>query len=150
MTENNLTQGFSFYYKYISTVLPCSSFSSKLYFSNWPRSNSLYDTGLLQKKSTRWGWRYAISRGIKEIACGISRGSLKTKWNFKVWPRQNNVEFPGFFVFALGISKESCTILRNIPGLTFVLSGISRGKVKKWKIPGVLFKKVYPQPPCLE
>ena len=51
----------------------------------------------------------------------------------EVRPRKNNVEFPalGVFVFGLGISKESNTILWNIQGLSFVLSGISRGKVRK-------------------
>ena len=47
---------------------------------------------------------------------------------FKWWrPRKNNVEFPapGVFVFGLGISKVSNTILWNIQGLSF-LSGISR------------------------
>ena len=46
------------------------------------------------------------------------------------------------------------TILWNIQGLSFVLSGISRDKVKKMKFPGVMggggegeFKKAYPQPP---
>ena len=41
------------------------------------------------------------------------------------------------------------TILWNIQGLSFVLSEISRGKVKKMKKIEV-FKKVYPQPPCLD
>ena len=63
------------------------------------------------------------------------------KWNFQGWPRKNNVEFPGVFVFGLGISKGSNTILWNIQGLSFVLSGISRCKVKKWKIPGKFSKK---------
>ena len=43
------------------------------------------------------------------------------------------MEFPGVFVFGLGISKGSKTILWNIQGLSFVLSGICRGKVKKVK-----------------
>ena len=47
----------------------------------------------------------------------------------------------GVFVFGLGISKGSNTILWNIQGLSFVLSGICRGKVKKWKIPEGLFSK---------
>ena len=73
-------------------------------------------------------------------------------WNviyFKgeVRPRKNNVEFPalGVFFFGLGISKESNTILWNIQGLSFVLSGISRGKERKNSRGG--FKKVYPQTP---
>ena len=59
-------------------------------------------------------------------------------WNFQ-WliknevelPRvtqKNNVEFPGVSVFGLGISKGSNTILRNIHGLSFDLSAISRVK----------------------
>ena len=58
------------------------------------------------------------------------------KWNFQWWPRKNNVEFPAVFVFGLGISKGSNTILWNIQWniqwlMTFILSGISRGKVNK-------------------
>ena len=41
------------------------------------------------------------------------------------------MEFPGVFVFGLGISKGSNTILWNIKGLSFVLPGISRGKKEK-------------------
>ena len=74
---------------------------------------------------------YGISRGIKEIACGISRGQLKMTWNFQGWPRKNNVEFPGVFVFGLGISKGSNTILWNIQGLSFVFSGIFRSIVNE-------------------
>ena len=57
------------------------------------------------------GGGYGISRGIKEIECGISRGYIKTKWNFQRWPRKNNVEFRGVSVFGLGISKGSNIIL---------------------------------------
>ena len=65
-------------------------------------------------------WGYGISRGIKEIACGICKGSLKIKeWNFQG--------------FALAISKRSNTILWNIQGLSFFRSGISRDKVKNEK-----------------
>ena len=63
--------------------------------------------------------------------------------------KKNNVEFPGVFLFGLAISKESHTTLWNIQGLNFVLSGISRGKVRNKKFEGV-FKKVYPQRPCLD
>ena len=44
--------------------------------------------------------------------------------------KKNNVEFPEVFVFGLGILNESNTRLWNIQGLSFVLSGIFRGKVK--------------------
>ena len=74
-------------------------------------------------------------------------------WNviyFKgeVRPRKNNVEFPalGVFVFGLGISKESNTILWNIQGLSFVLSGISRCKERKNSRGGVQ-KSISSNPP---
>ena len=43
------------------------------------------------------------------------------------------MKFPGVLAFVLGISKGSDAILWNFQGLSFVLSGISRGKVKKLK-----------------
>ena len=55
------------------------------------------------------------------------------KWNFQRLLRKNKVEFPGVLVFGLGIFKKSNTILWNFPGWRFVLSGISRSKVKKTK-----------------
>ena len=84
---------------------------------------------------------------------GYQRNSM---WNFQ-WliknevelPRvtqKNNVEFPGVSVFGLGISKGSNTILWNIQELSFVLSEISSGKVKTWKIQGVFSKKYIPTP----
>ena len=45
-------------------------------------------------------------------------------------------------VFGIGISKGSNTILWNIQGMSLVLSGISRVKVKKWKTPGFLKKYI--------
>ena len=63
------------------------------------------------------------------------------------------MDFPGVFVFDLGISKGFNTILWNIQGLSFALSGISWGKVKKkrknpwWSGGGGWgFEKVYLQP----
>ena len=55
--------------------------------------------------------------------------------------------FQGSLFFGLGISKGSNTILWIIQGLTFLLSGISRGIVKKMKNSRVVFKKMYPNPP---
>ena len=46
------------------------------------------------------------------------------------------MEFTGVFIFGLETSKGSNTILWNIQGLSFVLSGIFRLKVNKRKIPG--------------
>ena len=45
------------------------------------------------------------------------------------------LEFPRDLTQFCGISR-----------LSYVLSGTSRGKVKKWEIPGGFSKKVYPQP----
>ena len=59
---------------------------------------------------------------------------IKNKVQFPRVIKKKNMEFPGVFVFGLGISKGSNTILWNIQGLSFVLSGISRVKVNKWKI----------------
>ena len=69
---------------------------------------------------------------------GYQRNSM---WNFQGLIK-NKIEFPKGdsenimwkfqgFVFGVGISKVSITILWNIQGLSFVLSGISRGKAKK-------------------
>ena len=55
------------------------------------------------------------------------------------------MEFPWVFVFGLGISKGSNTILWEIQGLSFVLSGISKDKVKKMKNSLAVFTKVSPQ-----
>ena len=57
------------------------------------------------------------------------------------------MELPGILVFGLGSSKGSNKILLNFQGWSFVFSGISRDKVKKWKIPGGFPKKVCSQPP---
>ena len=73
-------------------------------------------------------------------------------WNFMRLVK-NEMEFPRMtkkkqcgtsrvFVFGLGISKGSNTVLWNIQRLSFVLSGISRGKVKKMKNSGGGLKKV--------
>ena len=37
---------------------------------------------------------HRISKGIKETACGSSKGKLKKKWNFQGCQRKTNVEFP--------------------------------------------------------
>ena len=83
---------------------------------------------------------------IREIACGISRGSLKMKWNFQGWPRKNNVEFPGVLDFGFGISTGSNKNLWTFQGGAFCLE-FPWGKVKKWKIPGTGSKKYAFNPP---
>ena len=92
-----------------------------------------------EKKNRRGGIedvRYGISRGIKEIACGISRGDQeKIMWNFQV-----------VLVFGLGTSKGFNAILHNFLGWSIDLSGISRGKVNKWKFPVGLQKSMSSAP----
>ena len=98
--------------------------------------------GSSRRKPTRvrGGGGYGISRGIREIAKGISKGNQeKIMWNFK-----------GFWWLGLGIPKESNAILWNFQGWSFVLSGISRGKVKKLKNSrGSSKKYVCSQPPAV-
>ena len=57
------------------------------------------------------------------------------------------MEFPKVLVFGLGISKESNTILWNLEGCSFILSGISKNKLKKNEKLQVFFNEVCPQPP---
>ena len=59
------------------------------------------------------------------------------------------MEIPGVF-FDLGIFNGSNTILWNIQGLCFFLSGIFRGKVKKWKTSGGFQNKYILNPPYLD
>ena len=59
-------------------------------------------------------------------------------------------DFQGSLLLVLEFPRYlSNTILWNTEGLSFVLSGVSRGKVKKWKIPGGVSKKYILNPPCL-
>ena len=94
--------------------------------------------------------------GGGELRVWNFQGLVKNDAEFPRMTKKKNVEFPGVFLFGLGISNGSNTILWNIQGVSFVLSVISRGKVTKWKIPGgfskkyilnPVFKKVYPQRP---
>ena len=57
-------------------------------------------------------------------------GLIKNEVEFPRVTKKKNVEVLGVFVFGLGISKGSNNFV-EYPGLSFVLSGISRGKVKK-------------------
>ena len=102
--------------------------------------------GLFQKKSKR-GLRMWNFQGYQRNSMRKFERLIKNKVKFQGWPRKINVEFLWVFVFGLGISKGSNTILWNIQGLSFVLSGISRGKVKIWKIPGEFSQKYILNPP---
>ena len=68
---------------------------------------------------------------IKEISMWNFQGVIKNDVKLPRETKKKNLEFPRVFVFGLGISKESNTMFWNIQGLSFALSGISRGKVKK-------------------
>ena len=91
-----------------------------------------------------WWLRMIIhfSRSYWTIPEKIQTGGLRiwdlqgwnSMCNFQGWPRKNSVEFPGVFVFGLGISKGTKHYFVEYPGLSFALSGISRGKVKKGKM----------------
>ena len=101
--------------------------------------------GPFQKKTQTGGsWEYGISRAIEERACENSRVQLKKKWNSQLCSRINLV-----LVFDLKISKGYHKTLQNFQGWKLVFSRISKGKITNLKIPGVFFKKAYPQLPCL-
>ena len=74
------------------------------------------------------------------------QGLIKNELEFPRVTKKNNVEFQGIVVFGLGISKGSNTILSIIQGLSFLLSGISRSIVKKWKIPEGVQKNISSTP----
>ena len=113
------------------------------------------DNRLFQEKSKQGGvggggWGYGICRGYQ-------RDSM---WNFRRLIK-NEVEFPRVTKKKCGISSRglcfwpwhklgSNTILWNIQELSFVLSDVSRGKLKKWKLPGGFSKKYILNPPCLD
>ena len=98
-------------------------------------SSGRHENALVQKKSKQGGsriWRLIKNEeefpGVtKKKPCGISRG-------LGFWHR--------------GISKGCNTILQNFQGWSFGLPGISRGKVKKRRIPGWFLKKNVLNPPC--
>ena len=99
---------------------PVGNLENLIGISNKVAENGI---GLFQKKSKQGGWGYGISRGIKEIACGFSSGDQeKITWNFQ-----------GSWFLVL----EFWHNFAQFPlGWNFDLSGISRGKVNKRKIPG--------------
>ena len=135
-----------------------------IYFRRWSMSTSdqnLYteflktihwiSVGLFQKKTKQdggGGFRIWNFQGYQRNSMWNFQGVIKKKeMEFpRVTKKKNNMEFPGVLVFGLGISEGSNTILWNFQRWSFVLFGISRGKVKKrknsWGVP-----KKYPQPP---
>ena len=98
-------------------------------------------------KKCWWTASYVFSRiwnfqGYQRNSMWNFQGLIKSKMEFPKGDQEKIMwKFQGS-VFGLGISKGSNTILWNIQGLSFVLSGISRGKVKNWKIPGGFQKSI--------
>ena len=68
------------------------------------------------------------------------------KWNFQGWPKEKIVEFPGSWFLALEFQRDITQFCRISRGGA-LLSGISRDKVKKWKIPVGFSKKHALNPP---
>ena len=98
-------------------------------------------------KKLMGGWGNGMSRAIEEIACGIWRGWLKTKWIFQGWSRINHVEFPGFLVLTLEFPRnvtKFCRMLRGwgygiSEGIEEITCGISWGRLKaRWYFQGSL------------
>ena len=82
--------------------------------------------------------------GSGEMESGISPGvKLKITGNFQGWSKTSCVEFPKFLVLGLN------TILLSSQRWSFVLSEISRGKVRKLKFSGFFSKKVFSQHPSV-
>ena len=82
--------------------------------------------GYSRKNPKQGGWGYGISWGIKEIACGISRGDQEKIMR----------NFHGSLFLALEFLRDlGSTIVLNFQRLSYALSGISRDKVNEWKIP---------------
>ena len=94
-----------------------------------------------KKNPNKGGLRIWNFQGYQRNSMWNFQGLIKNKMEFPKGDQEKIMwKFQGS-VFSLGISKGSNTILWNIQALRFVLSGISMGKVKKWKIPG--FSKKY-------
>ena len=112
--------------------------SSKFHLSKWKTYFSQFIDKFLKTELRESGTDYSRKN---------LRGLIKNEVEFPRSTKKNNVEFPGVFVFGIGNSQGCNTIPWIIQGLSIVLSGIFRGKVKKMKNSKRGFKKVYLQPP---
>ena len=96
--------------------------------------------GLFQKKPKQGGWGYGISRTVVS----------KIMWNFQgikkklIWSFQRS-----WYLESWSFQVRCNKVLCNFQGWSFDLPGISRGKVKKWKIPGVFWKSMSSTAPPL-
>ena len=98
--------------------------------------------GYSKKKVQTGGLRIWNFQGYQRNSLGNFQELIKNQVKFLRVTKKNRVEFPGVFVFGLGISKGSNTILWNIQEL----SGIYRGKVKNEKFQGVYEKSISSPP----
>ena len=83
-----------------------------------------------------WNFQGVLGKWKVEFLQGL----IKNNWEFpRVIKNISCVEFPKFLVLGLN------TILLSSPRWSFVLSEISRGKVRKLKFSGFFSKKVFSQ-----
>ena len=111
--------------------------SSKFHLSKWKTYFSQFIDKFLKIELRESGTDYSRKN---------LRGLIKNEVEFPRATKKNNVEFPGVFVFGIGNSQGCNTVPWIIQGLSFVLSGIFGGKVKKMKSSKRGFKKVYFNP----
>ena len=111
-------------------------------------SNPLFHWAFPEKKTNGqlWIWNFY---GYQRNGMWNFHKLIKMKQNFQAWPRKNHAEFPGVFTFGIGISMGYNAILWNFEGWSSVLSGTSRGKVKKERNSRVFSKKLRLQAPHL-
>ena len=110
--------------------------------ANWAIKKTRFDS---------WRWNF---QGYWRNSKSNFQGLIKNNVEFQGWSRKNHVEFPGVLVLGLKISEgccgcatQFCGVSSSAIGWSFVLSGISRGKVRNLKIPGEVQKSVSSTPP---
>ena len=85
------------------------SFLDKLYVAK--SFNRVLPMGLFQKKIRTGGLRICNFQGYERNSMWNFQGLIKNEVEFQRVGKKNNMEFPWVFVFGLGISKGSNTIL---------------------------------------
>ena len=97
-------------------MFPCWFFLQMIKYTSsgnliwWGLKSEIMGYSRKKKGGGGGGWGYRISSSIEEIAKGISRGKLKTTWNFQGWSWKNHVEFSEVMVLGLKISEKCNTI----------------------------------------
>ena len=89
--------------------------------------------GLFEKKSKQGGLKRWNLKGYQRNSMWNFQRSIKIEVKFPKVTKKKYLmwNFKGVFDFGLGISKGSNTSLWNNQRLSFALSGIFRGKLKK-------------------